>query len=865
MNVKSKGRSSFQLVFACAAAVLTIVVNADVHSTFRTPPESTRLQCWYHVLDNYVTEKGLAFDFKAMAVADISTAYLFFPLYLGDIYPGSAKVMSERWLGYFASAIREAGKNGIALGFHNGPGWSSSGGPWISPENSMKCVVSAEAFAAADANGSFALQLPEPPKREGFYRDIAVYAFPAERWREGCGKAPKAFRFKTREAIALDDVFVEQEESDGRWVRIGFYHCDYPNRTTDWRTVALEGARPGARLRMRHVRGEFESWLTYRPTDFVAQEYSVVDYIPDVQQCNSASERYGKWAPKRPETRGIDPKAVVDLTGFLRPDGRLDVPASALRGDVLLVRIGFTTTGEGPHPTTAGGLECDKLDPKGIEAHWAAMPAKILALPGAKDTVRYAVVDSYEVGGQNWTEILPREFVRRRGYPLGFNLLRVCGYLVGSAQESADFLWDWQRTISELFAENYYGRFTALCHAAGVKSVVEPYGGPFDSVACGLKADIPTGEFWADTEHPDKSAPVVRKIAEHGRHRLIAAESFTSRYDRWQLTPHHLREWGDRFAWLNGVNQLVLHSYCHQPCADGMKPGFTMGVVGTQLNGNTLWWPEAKHWSAYVKRGQSLLQYGRLGTAADGVAEPTLPKGLRFLRREGEKPGERIYFLVNDSAAAFDGTVELPAPAGSAAEVFDARSGHIWPFGGRLRLEPRESAFVVFTRHPSADAAEPPQDLRLVADLSDDWTIVSFDGYQAPTSPRKMPKLTSWSASDDPQLRYFSGRAVYEKGLGSLGGLVLDLGDVREIANVWADGRFLGCLWERPYRVALPKGAKKLRVEVVNNWRNRVLGDVLTGVTDGAEVTASNWKYDRRSNEEPIPSGLLGPVRLLSQ
>ena len=837
----------------------------DVHDVFRNPPESARLQCWYHVLDNYLTEEGLAFDFKAMAEADISTAYLFFPLYLGDIYSGSAKVMSEEWLGYFASAIREAKRNGIALGFHNCPGWTSSGGPWITPENSMKCVVSAETFATADARGGLSLQLPEPPKRGGFYRDIAVYVFPSAPYREDCGAAPKTFRFRTKEAIALDDVFVEEEEPDGSWRRIGFYHCDYPNRTTDWRTVELKGAKAGARRRVRQARGEFESWLSYRPTEIVAQAYDRVDRIPDVQRFNSASERYGTWTPERPNAVGVDPETIADLTAHLKPDGRLEVPSSALRGDVLVVRIGFTTTGEGPHPTTAGGLECDKLDPKGVEAHWAAMPAKILALPGAKETVRYAVIDSYEVGGQNWTPILPAEFARRRGYPVGSNLLRVCGYLTGRADACAAFFADWQRTISELFAENYYGRFTDLCHAAGLKSVIEPYGGPFDPVACGLKADVPTAEFWADSETPHQSLPIVRRIAEHGRHRLIAAESFTSRHDRWQLTPHHLREWGDRFAWLNGVNQLVLHSYCHQPLADGMRPGFTMGVVGTQLNGNTLWWPEAKHWSAYVKRGQALLQYGRFGTAADGVAEPALPKGLRFLRREGEKPGERIYFLVNDSTAAFDGAVELPAPEGSAAEVFDAKSGQVWPFGGRLRLEPRESAFVVFTPRPSADAAEPPQDLRLVTDLSDDWTIVSFDGYQAPSAPRKMAKLASWSASDDPRLRYFSGRAVYERGLGSSEGLVLDLGDVREVANVWADGRFLGCLWERPYRVALPKGAKRLRVEVVNNWRNRVLGDALAGVTDGAEVTASNWKYDLRPTEEPIPSGLLGPVRLLSQ
>ena len=119
-----------------------------------------------------------------------------------------------------------------------------------------------------------------------------------------------------------------------------------------------------------------------------------------------------------------------------------------------LLRIGYTSTGARPGPATIDGLECDKLDRRGIESHWAAMPAKILALPGAKGTVSHCVIDSYEVGGQNWTEILPAEFERRRGYPLGKHLVTVCGYALGTTGDSLKFLWDWQLTIGELFDEN---------------------------------------------------------------------------------------------------------------------------------------------------------------------------------------------------------------------------------------------------------------------------------------------------------------------------------------------------------------------------------------------------------------------------
>ena len=110
-------------------------------------------------------------------------------------------------------------------------------------------------------------------------------------------------------------------------------------------------------------------------------------------------------------------------------DGVLDLAKASLPSvPFRVLRIGCTTTASRPAPTTVDGLECDKLDPRGIEAHWAAMPAKILALPDANDVIEYCIIDSFEVGGQNWTGILPQEFAKRRGYPLGKHLVSVCGW-----------------------------------------------------------------------------------------------------------------------------------------------------------------------------------------------------------------------------------------------------------------------------------------------------------------------------------------------------------------------------------------------------------------------------------------------------
>ena len=177
-------------------------------------------------------------------------------------------------------------------------------------------------------------------------------------------------------------------------------------------------------------------------------------------------------------------------------------------------------------------------------------------------------------------------------------------------------------------------------------------------------------------------------------------------------------------------------------------------------------------------------------------------------------------------------------------------------------------------------------------DLSSDWTVTSFTGKNAPDAPLAYPTLSGWNTSTDEKLKYFSGRAMYEKRIdlsNVTGPCALDLGDVRELANVWVDGQFLGCLWEAPYRVGLPASAlgKKvtLRVEVVNTWPNRLIGDAIARKRGAAEpkgkygvpqwvlddkpdsgtgiYTWVNWMDGWTAADTPRPAGLLGPVRVV--
>ena len=1010
------------LLFSLAAAAASLA-RGDVREVFAQPPPEARLQMWYHWVADCVTEEGLVADLKAMGELGVGTAHIFAPS-MGDL-PVKAKPMDAEWLRLFAVAIREAKKHGLTLGFHNCPGWSSSGGPWIAPENSMKKVVWRETDAVVRGGVvADAPALAPPTANLGFYRDIAVFAFPcagaapaavasattalpralgtatpgvsatldfafAAAWR------PRFFLFRT-DRDRVSGVLRVEAEADGAWREIGRLEISPWTAVAGDRIVRLNLPKAAASFRATFTSHAFPDWMGQHDTVVTAASFTAQPLIANVAEMNSSTCFYGRHTAENPAEPGLDPESVIDVTAALHPDGTFDwasTPIVRRDGRWRLLRIGYTSTGARPGPATIDGLECDKLDRRGIESHWAAMPAKILALPGAKGTVSHCVIDSYEVGGQNWTEILPTEFERRRGYPLGKHLVTVCGYALGTTGDSLKFLWDWQLTIGELFAENYYDRFAELCRAAGVNSVIEPYGGPFDGLRCGRGADVPTGEFWLGRECYSSPRMASSLAHLHGR-RHAATESFTTDEEegRWSCVPHKLRVAGDERGWLNGINQLVFHSYVHQPFPNA-RPGISLGRHGSQFNRNTTWWTEGRLWADYVRRGQALLQYGEpvaeflvmggppadelmrrgwnydfcspddleLLTVQDGRLNaryaalilredearftPRQASKLAAMERAGAKVfrglspvdaacalglpppfdgrgqlqttrrrsalGETVWLVVNVSDRPFDGEAGFAAEKGTSPERFDAKTGGIGPLAwrrdgdfirARLRLNPHESTFVVFSAHAAALEADAqtrlspqPADASVSLDISDGWTLVAFAGPNAPTAPLDLPQLRSWSESNDPRLRYFSGRAVYEKtvGIDVLGcpqpsQVLLDLGEVHDIANVWINHTFIGTLWEPPFCVditdALTTSNLNLRIEVVNCWPNRMIGDAIARANGAAETkvegkwprwvlenrrdsgtgvyTWSNWGEAFRPDETLLKAGLLGPVTL---
>lgn len=147
---------------------------SPLESNFQNPPPAAKAQTWWHWLNGNVTKAGITADLEAMKHAGIQEAHIF-NANLG--HPeGPITYLSPEWLALFKFAATEAQRLELTLGFHNGAGWSSSGGPWITPEYSMQLVVFSE--TTHEGNNLFKGHLPQPETRLDYYQDIAVLAFP---------------------------------------------------------------------------------------------------------------------------------------------------------------------------------------------------------------------------------------------------------------------------------------------------------------------------------------------------------------------------------------------------------------------------------------------------------------------------------------------------------------------------------------------------------------------------------------------------------------------------------------------------------------------------------------------------------------
>ena len=256
---------------------------------------------------------------------------------------------------------------------------------------------------------------------------------------------------------------------------------------------------------------------------------------------------------------------------------------------------------------------------------------------------------------------------------------------------------------------------------------------------------------------------------------------------------------------------------------------------------------------------------------------------LDFLhRRLGET---EIYFVSNQGDRLEEARCTFRV-AGRRPELWDAVTGKLRAAAafeptddGRtalpLDLPPRGSLFVVFREAipPSQRGSGTGNSTALapVLELKGPWTV-AFDPRRGAPRSVEFPELVDWTARPEEGIRFYAGTATYRKSFEgpdspakTAGPLYLDLGELKNLAEVRLNGTSLGVLWTKPFRAEISKalraGPNDLEIDIVNLWPNRLIGDQRLP-EDRRTTTTNVTKFKKDS--PLLPSGLYGPVRILA-
>lgn len=621
---------------------------------------------WYWMF-GAVTREGITADLEAMKRVGLGGAYLM-PIKSvaqGPQFGGKAEQLSPEWWDMVRFSMEEADRLGLELGMHICDGFALAGGPWITPGESMQKVVFADTIVSGGRMEG--LVLPRPEAYKGYYEDIALYALPVKGG-EDTGLVPKVSCGNVgmlppgKQGVSMSDDGTIRASAPC-WIQM-----EYPEPVTcrnveiiltgnnyqahrlkvmasdngrDFRFVKqLQPARQGWQNTDENSTHSvppttakfFRFYWTPEGSEPGSEDMDAAKWKPNlkIKKLVIHSEpRLNQWEGKAglvwrvaadtpsEEVSAEDcvkPSEAIDLTAGMR-DGVLT--AALPEGRWRLLRMGHTSTG---HENATGGggkgLECSKFDARIVRKqfdNWFGRVFTMVDRDLARRVLKYMHVDSWECGCQNWSDNFADEFRARRGYDLMPWLPLLAGIPMESAERSEQVLRDVRTTCAELVNDVFYKtlaeaareygcRFSAECVAPTMVS---------DGLLHYQMVDLPMGEFWLRSPTHDKPNDMLDAVSGgriYGK-RIIQAEGFTEVRGTWDEAPSTVKALLDRNYAL-GINKLFFHVTAHNPWLD-RKPGMTLDGIGFFFQRDNTWYDDGgKALVDYVRRCQTLLQYG---------------------------------------------------------------------------------------------------------------------------------------------------------------------------------------------------------------------------------------------------------------
>lgn len=763
------------VVFVCFFIVLkgTLAQVTDLRKHFTNPDFEYGPWVFWMWMNGNVTKEGIRLDLEAMQEVGVSGAILFTSN--AGIPKGTVKYGSSEWFNLNKYMFSEAERLGMKIMLHNCPGYTASGGPWIKPENSMQQLVFSETFIKGNQEIQ-QIPLTRPYAKMGYYEDALIIAYPALRGEDMPmqlalknayvhGKSidkTKIMDFKYDHGVEIkkdSSLLLEFEqpfEASSIVLRRThteppFHPYDGPRDNSPMLTVecsddgkvfkrVTEIAMPALRELDAPTSKNFDSvkakYYRIRSNKTTQLNEVLLHTAPRLERFEEKANYFSKTDPipdftdkGLPVGMTIDPEEVIDLTDFMTADGTLEwnVP----QGHWTILRIGHTTTGEENFaaPFASSGLECDKLNKRGIKNQYDSLLKRMFDefSPFAGGSFQGLTVDSWEAGTQNWTKGFEKEYKQRLQKNIVPYIAAFTGRIVKNTSATEKFLKEIRDVQATLLAENFHGELQRYCHEHRVLFANEPYGdGPFKSLEVGKYIDIPMGEFWAHGtyggSHTNNQAGY---LARTNNLKIAGAEAFTARPELSKFTeyPAEMKAMGD-WMFTNGINRLIYHTYAHQPHST-VKPGMTMGPFGTHFNRNQTWWKQSKPYIDYVKRTQFMLQEGTFVSSSSPwippgeQADPTQQnQGIDF-RFVSEKPNPIVnyvhrrtddvdYYFVSNGKRDFQHIIASFDIIGRQPEIWHPETGEQYEIYNyriedgktviQLEMDPSESVFVVFKK-----------------------------------------------------------------------------------------------------------------------------------------------------------------------
>lgn len=451
---------------------------APLAEGFDHPQDIARTKVWWFFGETETTREGITADLEAFKTAGVGGV-----IYYDQVHgkgEGADKVFDDHWWQSLIFASQEAKRLGLSFEANIGNGYVA-GGRWITPERSMQRLTVSETLLGGGKHGTLAL--PDCPR--GWHHDVAVLALPYSEELLGTSRLLNIVPTGRRDSVLVFDFgkpftarsisyeaktqgkartssmqvppFAPRTEmTKGESTKWNFFGCGYREFPNIGRLeISDDGThyRPVCELRPRYqnLGGVKQQTIAFPTTRGRYYRITLTDRtIPLDNVVISARACVDGWEAKASlvsdfidgETTPyynieemVQANDIVDLTDRMAPDGTLAMPED-MKGDWLVMRfVSVTTGGHTKHGRKeALGLECDKLSVEGARLHWLSYTQPVIdsirAHGGALDGI---CMDSHEAGPQNWTQDMPRQFRRLRGYDLTRYLPTIAGGIIVSS------------------------------------------------------------------------------------------------------------------------------------------------------------------------------------------------------------------------------------------------------------------------------------------------------------------------------------------------------------------------------------------------------------------------------------------------